>query len=395
MSYTVSAQVPPYLGALLIEPGSDSSKCLTATSNSDGAAVIIQTCIGASAQQWTFTNGAISVFGNMCLDVTNGANADGTKLQIWTCTDNNANQQWHYNFWVNQLSWKDKNKCLDLTDGNLNDGNQVQIWDCSWGNSNQIWNTGYSYSNLPAKSENGQSGTNTCGTDSSPGSMCQTAWINSAEDFCLFAPPNPNGDIGDTERTEVAYCTKSGQGTRLIPNGALKGVHFVKTPDYVQVTGVGDLTMINIAQGDAGGELDPHGADGNGNPIGGLVYGNSFGRALQYHEWTMFVSASQFCFRACVGPRAAELCQHIYDEMGCDWNMPANYSPDVFEDCLGDDDLPMGVYGTSTWHQGISPTPPPHPVASSSSCTAIPTVSVSPAQRRSLGLEKHRHRKSH
>ena len=24
-------------------------------------------------------------------------------------------------------------------------------------------------------------------------------------------------------------------------------------------------------------ELDPHGADGNGNPIGGLVYGNSFG----------------------------------------------------------------------------------------------------------------------
>lgn len=63
---------------------------------------------------------------------------------------------------------------------------------------------------------------------------------------------------------------------------------------------MGDLTTINIAQGDAGGELDPHGADGNGNPIGGLVFGNSFGSALQYHEWTMFVSANQFCFRACV-----------------------------------------------------------------------------------------------
>ena len=28
--------------------------------------------------------------------------------------------------------------------------------------------------------------------------------------------------------------------------------------------GVGDLTKINVAAGDAGGELDPHGADGNG-----------------------------------------------------------------------------------------------------------------------------------
>ncbi|GJJ15048.1 hypothetical protein Clacol_009323 [Clathrus columnatus] len=381
LAASVSAQVPPYLGALLIEPGINSGKCLTAASNTDGAAVTIQTCTGAAAQQWTFsTSGTITIFQNKCLDVTNGANADGTKLQIWTCVNNSANQQWYYNFWVNQLSWKDKNKCLDLTDGSLNDGNKktVQIWDCAWGNANQVWNTGYSYNNLPAKSESGQSGTNACGTDSSSSSMCQTVWIN-------FAPPNPKGDIGDTERIEVAYCTKSGRGTRLIPDGTLKGVHFVKTPDYVQITGVGDLTKLNIIDGDAGGELDPHGADGNGNPIGGLVFGNSFGQSLQYHEWTMFVSAGQFCFRACVGPRAAQLCQHIYDEMGCDW-------VGFFKEQHA---LPMGVYGTSTWHQGISPTPPPHPVASSSSCTAIPTVSVSPVQRRSLGLEKHRYRKTH
>ena len=57
---------------------------------------------------------------------------------------------------------------------------------------------------------------------------------------------------------------KPGHGTRLIPDGAITGAHFVQTPDYVQVTGVGDLTKINIPQGDEGGELDPHGADGNG-----------------------------------------------------------------------------------------------------------------------------------
>ena len=79
--------------------------------------------------------------------------------------------------------------------------------------------------------------------------------------------------------------TQSGYGTRLIPDGTIQGAHFVQTPDYVQVTGtglplpggvvcqcsilcsvlgIGDLTKINVPAGDAGGELDPHGADGNG-----------------------------------------------------------------------------------------------------------------------------------
>ncbi len=70
------------------------------------------------------------------------------------------------------------------------------------------------------------------------------------------------GAIGNTEQEEVTYCTKSGRGTRLIPEGTLKGVHFVKTPDYVQITGVGDFTKINVLKGDSGGELDDRGANG-------------------------------------------------------------------------------------------------------------------------------------
>ena len=90
--------------------------------------------------------------------------------------------------------------------------------------------------------------------------------VNSLDDWCIFAPPEPGPDsvIGNTERIEVAWCLRPGYGTRLIPDGAITGAHFVQTPDYVQVTGIGDLTMINIPQGDEGGELDPHGADGNG-----------------------------------------------------------------------------------------------------------------------------------
>jgi hypothetical protein len=88
-----------------------------------------------------------------------------------------------------------------------------------------------------------------------------TFLIMSRADFCLWAPPNPNSTIGDTEGQEVAWCTKPGHGTRLIPAGALQGVQVIKTPNYIQFAGFIDQTQINLAAGDYGGELDPHGAD--------------------------------------------------------------------------------------------------------------------------------------
>jgi len=78
-------------------------------------------------------------------------------------------------------------------------------------------------------------------------------------DFCLWAPPEPNSVIGDTEGETVAWCTKPGKGTRLIPAGALTGVQFTKTPEYVQVVGFVNQSMINIQAEDYGGEMDPHG----------------------------------------------------------------------------------------------------------------------------------------
>lgn len=368
---------PAYQGELLVQPGNHNGKCMTVASNSDGAIVTLQTCNGAAEQKWTFGDGTIKAFGNKCLDVTDGSTADGTKLQVWTCSSGNTNQRFTYSFWDMTLKWTNTNMCLDLTDGSTADGNRPQIWTCGSENPNQVWNTGYMYNALPSTSEVGQSGTNNCGSGSSQSSKCQTAIINSAEDFCLWAPPEPNSVIGDTERVAVAWCTKSGRGTRVIPDGTLQGVHFVKTPDYVQITGVGDFTKTNIAAGDQGGELDPHGADGNGNPIGGLVYGDSFGTKQQYHEWTSFISSGEFCFRACNGgPNARKLCQHIYDVMGCYWNMPANYDAGVFENCEGDNAQPMGIYGTSTWFQGVNPTPAAHPAPASSNCAALPTVGV-------------------
>ncbi|KAK0450459.1 uncharacterized protein EV420DRAFT_1646376 [Desarmillaria tabescens] len=204
-------------------------------------------------------------------------------------------------------------------------------------------------------------------------SMCQNVYINGVDDFCLWAPPTAGADstIGNTERIEVSWCLKDGYGTRLIPNGTITGAHFVQTPDFVQVTGTGDLTKLNIPAGDAGGELDPH-----GNPIGGLVFSTAFGKLEQVFEWTNFMAADQFCLRACnpAGSMAPTWCQHIYDEMGCAWNMPANYDAGVFESCQGDSGQPMGVYGTAAFHQGDASTPVAHPVPSSSQCTTFSAI---------------------
>jgi len=379
----VQAQgVPEYLGELMLRPSINDNKCLTAVSNTNGAQVVLQTCTGAAGQKWTFTGGTVRTFGGMCLDVPEGLNQNGVKLQVWGCGPaNNANQKWDYNKWDNTLAWAGKGKCIDVSEGNQADGTRIQIWGCYNKNPNQIWSTGYMINGLPYQSQNGQYGTNQCGTGSSPSANCQTAWINSATDFCLWGPPYP-GSVGGTERVAVAYCTKKNRGARELPNGTLTGVHFVKTPEYVQITGTGDFRKIGLPAGDDGGEMDNKGADGKGNPIGGLLFGNSFVNAMQYNEWTEFLSDDEFCIRACVGPRAKQLCNHIYDVMGCWWNMPANYQPGVFEECQGNAATPMGVYGTSTWYQGVSPTPAPHPAPASSNCVPLPSISVTSNLRR-------------
>lgn len=237
---------------------------------------------------------------------------------------------------------------------------------------------------LPETSEEGQAGTNRCGEGSNNLSMCQNLYLNSATDFCLWGPqgPEPVG-IGNSEREVVSYCTKAGRGTRLIPPGTLRSVHFVRTPHYVQVSGTGLFENIHISKVGGGGELDPHGEDGLGNPIGGLVFTNAFGKLAQAHEWTSFIDENHFCLRVCKdGDMAADYCKHIYDEMGCEFNMPT--APDqlgVFESCEGPDADIVGVYTNdgvvSTFYQDQTKhgqkLPPPKSPQSLSKCSAFPS----------------------
>jgi len=148
----------------------------------------------------------------------------------------------------------------------------------------------------------------------------------------------------------VAWCTKPGRGTRLIPANALKGVQFMRTPDYVQVVGFIDQTKINIQAGDFGGELDPHGADLRGNPMGGIFYSNAWSGSkdsyTQVIEWHNFMGGDQFCLKACdpAGPNAARFCEHRLDRIGCLYNAPNLAQNGTFESCLGDNQDFPGIF---------------------------------------------------
>ena len=80
-------------------------------------------------------------------------------------------------------------------------------------------------------------------------------------DFCLWAPQTLD-TIADTEGEEVAWCSKKGHGTRIIPEGTIQGAQLLKTKDYWMITGLLDQTRVNIQAGDFGGELDSGGQDG-------------------------------------------------------------------------------------------------------------------------------------
>ncbi|KAH9464111.1 hypothetical protein Pst134EB_003648 [Puccinia striiformis f. sp. tritici] len=149
--------------------------------------------------------------------------------------------------------------------------------------------------------------------------------------------------------------------------------NFRSTPHYVQITGRGNFTKINVPANDDGGEMDPNSWDARGNPIGGVVFGNG----NQFVQWTEFLLPDEFCIRACYnGPDAWRYCNHVYDLMACRWNIPGDYGPG-FDSCEGKDvPRPMGEYKLAngsilTWHQDDGNPPPPGLPGILTSCTNI------------------------
>ncbi|KAH9484616.1 hypothetical protein JR316_0004098 [Psilocybe cubensis] len=229
-----------------------------------------------------------------------------------------------------------------------------------------------------------QSGFNICNsTTLGPNSLCQTLVFNDPTDFCLWGSPDTAGEIGNVEARVVAYCTKPYHGTRLIPPDAITGLQWVKTSAYIQVTGFIKNSGLGLDDNPGnGGELDPHGADLQGNPLGGVVFSNgtadSDGHTLtQVLNWNNFVGNGQFCFKACFNSvKSPDYCENRYDLVGCQYNMPSNVKDGEFTECDSDLQDVVGTYTgadgkTSVWSMPdpLTTTPPYTPrVPASRNC---------------------------
>ncbi|KAJ7501574.1 ricin B lectin domain-containing protein [Mycena galericulata] len=131
-----------------ITPIISNTTCLTAPTNANGGEVVVEPCDGSTNQLWTTIGSTLVVYGNMCLDVTNGSTANGTKLQIWDCTPGDTNQQLFYDAVHASILWEEHPEmCVDLTDGSLADGNQVQMFSCNMepNQNNVAWLFGVEY----------------------------------------------------------------------------------------------------------------------------------------------------------------------------------------------------------------------------------------------------------
>ncbi|KAJ7806991.1 hypothetical protein B0H14DRAFT_1541165 [Mycena olivaceomarginata] len=132
---------PPPTTGHTIKPGASSTTCLSAPTNANGAAVVVQPCNGSTGQAWTQNGQTLLVYGNMCLDVTNGSTANGAKMQIWACTPGQGDAAQHFTVTSDKhIQLAGKTQCLDLSGGSLTSGSQAQIWLCETGNANQVWN---------------------------------------------------------------------------------------------------------------------------------------------------------------------------------------------------------------------------------------------------------------
>ncbi|MFG1602959.1 ThuA domain-containing protein [Actinoplanes sp. NPDC049265] len=113
------------------------NKCLDVdgAKTADGTKIQLYTCNNSNAQVWTRTGNTFRALGK-CLDVEGGKTVDGTKAQLYTCNNSGAQN------WTPQSNGTIVNpqsgKCLDVSDANPADRQQIHIWTCTAA-ANQIW----------------------------------------------------------------------------------------------------------------------------------------------------------------------------------------------------------------------------------------------------------------
>ncbi|KAG1444453.1 hypothetical protein G6F56_010291 [Rhizopus delemar] len=134
--------------------------------------------------------------------------------------------------------------------------------------------------------------------------------------FCTFLPPKDETDrnISDSETEANAFCigsTPLALGAEKLSSGFILSAHYVKTDNYVQITGLMNPALENLISTDEGGQYDikaPNGASCAG--------------------WDYFVNlvepaGNDYCIRCCNNDSD---CNRGISEQGCERIVPGDYS---------------------------------------------------------------------
>lgn len=106
---------------------------------SDGVRLNTWGCNGTDAQAWTFDGLRLRSQDGLCMDAAGAGTADGTPIQIATCSDNPAQD-----FVLSEagdLVNVAADRCVDIVDGERRNGAALQLATCS-GRANQKWSVG-------------------------------------------------------------------------------------------------------------------------------------------------------------------------------------------------------------------------------------------------------------
>ena len=69
----------------------------------------------------------------------------------------------------------------------------------------------------------------------------------------MWSSGTPDDTVGASEAREVAWCTKPGHGTRIIPPGTITGAQWLYAKSYVMVVGFLNQANVNLDPTDEGG----------------------------------------------------------------------------------------------------------------------------------------------
>lgn len=132
--------------------------------------------------------------------------------------------------------------------------------------------------------------------------------------FCSFLPPQPGGNIANSESDAVVFCNKPSSqapNANIFPSGFIRSAHFARGQGFVQVTGRIDRSAYGLSSSDGGGQYDSNGAPPGARVSGARKFVNLVEPDVQ-----------DFCIRACTDPSK---CNAGESTKGCKVVVPGDY----------------------------------------------------------------------